>query len=167
MVNKIISEDYADIILENRLLESVAANYEAIPINNRYSMVSVPVNLINRCSTEQFGYQAFPFCYTTQASSSLNASRVTDVQRNPSLGMRGQGILIAVIDTGINYLHEAFIKQDKTTKITSIWDQTINNPEDATNEMGYGTIYSKDVINIALKSEDPHSVVPTTDDTGH
>ena len=167
MVNKIISEDYADIILENRLLESVAANYEAIPINNRYSMVSVPVNLIDRCSTEQFGYQAFPFCYTTQASSSLNASRVTDVQRNPSLGMRGQGILVAVIDTGINYLHEAFIKQDKTTKITSIWDQTINEPEEATNEMGYGTIYSKDVINFALKSEDPHSVVPTTDDTGH
>ena len=167
MVNKIVSEDYADIILENRVIESVAAKYEAIFINNRYSMVNVPVNLIDRCSIEQFGYQAFPFCYTAQASSSLNASRVTDVQRNPSLGMKGQGILIAVIDTGINYLHEAFIKQDKTTKITSIWDQTINEAESATNEMGYGTIYSKDVINFALRSENPYSVVPTTDDTGH
>lgn len=167
MANTIVSEDYADIILENRLLESVAVNYEVTKINSRYSMISVPVGLINHCSIEQFGYQAFPFCYTEQASLSLNASRVPEVKRNPNLGMKGQGILIAVIDTGINYLHEAFIKQDKTSKITSIWDQTIDNLDEEPNEMGYGTIYSNQAINVALNSENPYSVVPTTDDTGH
>lgn len=167
MVNKIVSEDYADIIIENRLLESNVPTYEAILINSRYSMVNVPVRLINRCSIEQYGYQAFPFCYTTQASLSLNASKITDVQRNPSLGMRGQGTLIAVIDTGINYLHEAFIRPDKTSKIFSIWDQSINNQESQANEMGYGTIYNREMINVAIKSEVPLEIVPTIDDTGH
>lgn len=167
MVNKIVSEEYADIIIENRLLESNVPNYEAILINSQYSMVNIPVRLIDRCSIDRFGYQAFPFCYTAQANISLNASRITDVQRNPSLGMKGQGILIAVIDTGINYLHEAFIKQDKTTKIVSIWDQTINNLESSANEMGYGTIYNKERINAAIISEVPYDIVPTTDDTGH
>lgn len=167
MDNKIVSEDYADIIVENRLLQPYLSTYEVIPINSSYSMINIPVNLINRCSIEQFGYHGFPFCYTTEASLSLNASGVTEVQRNPNLGMRGQGILVAVIDTGVNYLHEAFINRDNTTRITSIWDQTINDSNAISNDVLYGTVYTRDMIDSALNSENPLDIVPSTDDTGH
>lgn len=78
----------------------------------------------------------------------------------------GKDILIAVIDTGINYTHEAFIYEDGTSKIHSIWDQTI---QTGTPPKGfiYGTEYSKEDINKALKAEDPYKEVPTKDTLEH
>src|SRR5690606_10214873 len=72
----------------------------------------------------------------------------------------------AIIDTGIDYRNLIFRKPDGTTKITSIWDQTIEtgpSPEDA----NFGTIYTSSQINQALIADDPLSVVPSVDENGH
>ena len=170
MVNKIVSEDYADIMVQNRFL-SRYATMEAIPLDNRVSMINIPVSEINMCSFDEFGYQAFPFLDIMESSLSLNASRIPNVQNQPNLGLLGQGVLIAVIDTGIDYLHEAFRNADNTTRIHSIWDQTIND-QDTTVENNnstilYGKEFTRDMINEALSSENPLEIVPTKDEVGH
>lgn len=170
MVNKIVSEDYADIMVQNRFL-SRYATMEAIPLDNRVSMINIPVSEINMCSFDEFGYQAFPFLDIMESSLSLNASRIPNVQKQPNLGLLGQGVLIAVIDTGIDYLHEAFRNADNTTRIHSIWDQTIND-QDTTLENNnrtilYGKEFTRDMINKALSSETPLEIVPTKDEVGH
>ena len=74
----------------------------------------------------------------------------------------GKGTLIGIIDTGIDYTNPAFIDAKGETRIEAIWDQTVGNQS----IYGYGTIYDKETINRALKSSDPSSVVPHTDEWG-
>lgn len=84
---------------------------------------------------------------------------------HPSVMLRGRDIIIGIIDSGINYTHPTFIYEDDTSKIISIWDQSIQgNPPD---EFKYGTEFTKEEINQALKSEKPFSIVPTKDESGH
>uniref|UniRef100_UPI000ACE0AA4 S8 family serine peptidase n=1 Tax=Clostridium sp. NkU-1 TaxID=1095009 RepID=UPI000ACE0AA4 len=82
------------------------------------------------------------------------------------LGLFGRGIIVGVIDTGIDYQHQAFLYNDNTTRILSIWDQTIQSgpiPEGFT----FGTEYRRELINLALRSDNPLSIVPSVDTNGH
>ena len=65
----------------------------------------------------------------------------------------GKNVIIAIIDSGIDYLHPDFINEDGTTKIISIWDQESvkgNPPE------GYlfGSEFTREDINKAIKEND-------------
>lgn len=82
------------------------------------------------------------------------------------LEFKGQGVLIGVLDTGIDYTHPAFIYEDGTSKIVSIWDQSKPGNPPPKNYM-YGTEYSREEINKALKAEDPYSIVEEKDEVGH
>ena len=85
--------------------------------------------------------------------SDLGSNRATCVERvNSELGLRGEGILIGFIDTGIDYTHPAFRKEDGTTRVQYIYDLSLG-----------GTIYNSEQINEALKAQDPLSVVPSYD----
>ena len=44
-------------------------------------------------------------------------------------GLEGGGVLIAVIDSGVDYFHPDFRKQDGTTRILTLWDQSISGGE--------------------------------------
>lgn len=97
---------------------------------------------------------------------SIEKSGIGEVQRNPYLALYGTGILMGIIDTGIDYLHPAFRHNDSTSRIFSIWDQTVQSgtPPEGFN---FGSEYTNDHINLALKSKDPLSIVPTQDTNGH
>ena len=74
--------------------------------------------------------------------------------------------MIGVIDTGIDYRHQAFTYEDRTTKIYSIWDQTIRDGESPEGFI-YGTEYTSEQINRALAAENSLAVVPSQDENGH
>ncbi len=76
----------------------------------------------------------------------------------------GKGTLIGIIDTGIDYTNPVLIDDKGETRIQSIWDQTIGTESES--EYGYGTIYDQDMINRALQSSDPFSLVPHKDEWG-
>ena len=78
-----------------------------------------------------------------------------------SSGLRGAGVLVGIIDTGLDYLHENFIAPDGTSRIVAIWDQALE-PEGAEQSpegFGYGVEYSKAEIDQALAAADPAEVV--------
>lgn len=66
---------------------------------------------------------------------------------------------------GIDFTHEAFRNADGTTRLHSIWDQTIR--EGGPSQFDYGRVFSEQEINEALKREQPSSYLPTRDDIGH
>ena len=74
-----------------------------------------------------------------------------------------------MVDTGIDYLNEEFIREDGTSRIVSIWDQTIPDTEDQS--VYIGVTYSNEQINNAINAsknnEDPYQIVPSKDDVGH
>ncbi|MBQ9279112.1 MAG: S8 family serine peptidase [Lachnospiraceae bacterium] len=63
----------------------------------------------------------------------------------------GEGVLIAVIDSGINYFHPEFLNNNKTG-IYEIWDQNISgNPP---YNLKIGSIYNEDDINNLILNND-------------
>jgi len=169
IMNKIISEDYADLIIRNEIIEQYQdENKDNItPINNKHSMLHLPIVEFEKCTLGKYNYNFFPTCFSLASFASLDQSSVTEIQKNPNLALFGEGVLIGFVDTGIEYQHQAFVNKDKTSRIVSIWDQTINSEETNITGMPYGTIYDNKSLNAALLLDNPLSLVPTTDDIGH
>jgi len=109
--------------------------------------------------------EMFPDAMALLGRSSLDAANITPVQRHPSLDLRGHGTLIGIIDTGVDYTKEAFQYEDGTSKIRYIWDQTIegNSPGD----FMFGSEYTGEQINSALRTDTPFDFVPSVDTVGH
>lgn len=89
----------------------------------------------------------------------------------PQGDLTGEGILIAVIDSGIDIFHPDFQKEDGTTRILGLWDQT----GEGTPPKGYlgGVFYSEEEINEALNlarvygQEEGRKRLPSVDLSGH
>ena len=165
-MQKIVDENYYDLIISNVMIPYYDTGDNITNMNLRHSLAHIPVDTQNPCNLGIYPYNAFPSVLTLSATISLEKSGVGTVQRNPYLALFGRGILVAVIDTGIDYRHQTFLYNDGTTRIISLWDQTIQEgppPEGFT----YGTEYTREHINVALRSEDPLSIVPSVDNNGH
>jgi len=78
-------------------------------------------------------------------------------------------VLIGIVDTGIDYLNEEFIREDGTSRVVNIWDQTIQNNTDES--VYIGQTYSNEQINNAINAyknkQDPYQIVPSKDEIGH
>jgi subtilisin family serine protease len=95
----------------------------------------------------------------------IEAAGISAVQQQPYLNLRGGGVLLGFIDTGIDFTKSAFRWEDGTTKIRYIWDQTVSgNPPFSYN---YGTEFTSSDINKALTSEDPYDTIQHRDTVGH
>ena len=96
---------------------------------------------------------------------SLGAAGILQVQQQPYLNLRGKGVLIGFVDTGIDYTKDTFKFDNGTSKIQYIYDQTVrgNTPEG----FYFGTEYSNGQINEALQAPNPYDIVPQKDTVGH
>jgi subtilisin family serine protease len=165
----VLNEEYADFIVESGpVFEGFMAipNTCYTPINNTYSVVYVPIKNLPINLIQLYGYHIYPKCFGLLDTGSQEVSGVAKIRNIPTLDFRGQGILIGIIDTGIDYIHSAFRHADGTTKIFSIWDQTIQTGPSPEGFL-YGTEYTQEQINMALQHTDPLSIVPSVDDDGH
>ena len=107
----------------------------------------------------------FPIVLGLLDQHNLEAAGITRVQRHPFPDLRGRGTLIGFVDTGIDYTKNVFQYEDGTSKIKYIWDQTIQG--NAPKGFYFGTEYSEEEINGALRTENPRTVVPHRDTVGH
>jgi subtilisin family serine protease len=131
--------------------------------------IVVYVNQANLWSTyEELGKDFasfFPRILSPVDAASNDATGITTVQNQPFLGLTGRGVILGFVDTGIDYTQNAFKFEDGSTKILGIWDQTIDGPRLATQY--FGSTYDSQMINAALQSDTPRSIVPTVDEDGH
>lgn len=77
-------------------------------------------------------------------------SGIEFIEGNPYVNQSGKGVMIAIIDSGIDYLHPDFINERGETNIISIWDQesTKGNPPKG---LLFGSEFSRSDINNAIK----------------
>ncbi|MBI6039317.1 S8 family peptidase [Clostridium perfringens] len=119
-----------------------------------FGILIIRVNDLNRIiELEGLQYIELPKILYTSAYDSNRASCIPSVWNNYNL--TGEGILVGFLDTGIDYTHNAFKDDEGNTRIEYIYD------------LENGVVYDRNKINEALKSEDPFSIVPETDLSGH
>lgn len=133
-----------------------------------YGIVDLPENRIEAFVQDpRIEYVEAPKRLYFSVVSGRNASCINAVQ-NPPLGLSGEGVVVACIDSGVDYTHRDFRQEDGSTRILRLWDQTIpGNPPP-----GYriGTVYTREQIDQALQADtlqEREAIVPSRDTSGH
>lgn len=179
----ILSEEFQDfltyyILPEGTLEEEVSSDaFCLVPVSGRlwsvyFNRQNLPPLSFSRYQyryvTELYGL-ADEFVWSAQGQSfdpqPLNASGIRELQRAP-LFLTGRNVVIGFADTGIDYRNPVFRRQDGSSRILAIWDQT-DQTGTAPEGFYYGSEYTREQINEALSLENPLEAVPVTDDNGH
>ncbi len=137
-----------------------------------YAIVTIPQENVDALAQiPQIEYVEKPKRLYFQLLAPLAAACILPVQiREPNL--TGEGVLLAVVDTGIDYQSSLFRNRDGTTRIRALWDQTLEPDE----ERGFqppegfaqGTEFREEQINEALaQGADARRILPSLDVSGH
>lgn len=162
-------------------------------LSDSYAILILPETLVDPvASLSGVIYMEKPKRLFFALNEAKRASCITPLQRNESgngmdtVGvpdqLSGAQVLIAVIDSGIDYMHPDFRNDDGTTRIAALWDQTLDAqklqerntdpsvryaPPDGFSQ---GVLFREDIINQALQKStesDVYRLVPSRDLSGH
>ena len=167
---KIMSQEYWDFLIpnyrENQIGGLKAGEYCFQEGDHGYRVLYLKAEGRGSLSFYEYGYHSIPNCYAPLDMDAVNTAGISAVQNFPTLLTMGEGIMIGFVDTGIDYTNPVFRTLDGRTRIAGIWDQTLGN---GTPPQGfdYGSAFSEEQINEALREEDPLELVPSTDVEGH
>ena len=167
---KISSEDYWDFIFPpNRSQEVLGVDSGDMCMQEMdFDFYAAYVNRLDLepLTLERYWYNSIPDCYSLLDMEALEDAGITAVQNYPTLKILGENVMIGFVDTGINYSNPIFFDSEGKTRIVGIWDQTIQTgtpPEG----LEYGSAYTEEEINRALRAENPLDIVPSEDLHGH
>ncbi len=158
-----------------------------------YAILTVPESLVEAvAAVEEIEYVEKPKRYFYQATNPVTDSCIVQVTGR-DLFLTGKGVLIAVLDSGISYRLPVFRKEDGSTRIKALWDQTLeaeSSPQsgqdgreggERARQAGQGVRqagpgvrrgreFSEEQINAALAAptrQQALDIVPTRDVSGH
>ena len=166
----ILSQNYADFVVEYGGNVDVMINtynpscYEII--NSNFAIIHKPLPESGQLDSDAYGYNMIPVVMGLMDTTSMEQSGILPVHYSPASGFRGNGVMVSIIDTGIDYTHPAFRFSNGSTRLLGLWDQTVES--DKVPELfPYGTLYTSDDLNQALMTENPLDIVPSRDEEGH
>lgn len=155
----------------SEIAETLGFTY--VELLNGYAVITIPQNKVDALSAfDEIEFIDKPKRINFEVMAGKSASCITPVQ-TPQFNLFGEGTLIAVIDSGIDYSHPDFRNPDGTTRILYLWDQVINSREEGLGPPeGFttGTLYTRERINEALQKRNPAErlmIVPSVDLSGH
>ena len=152
----VYSNEYYDLILDYIGGYSMGAPECIQQVDDTYDIGFYRRERAPELNLQDYPYLTIPHCLTPMDMTALEVSGMIRLQNPAALDLQGQGVLVGFVDTGINYEHPAFRNVDGSTRILGIWDQTqMEGPPP--NGMVYGAFYG----------EQPQSIVPERDESGH
>lgn len=137
-------------------------------LSNEYAIINLPESRIDELSSQvEIEYIEKPKRLYFSVNQGKAASCVSALQ-TAQYDLFGQGIIVAVLDSGVDYAHPDFRNEDGTTRILALWDQTAA----GTPPEGYriGAEFTREQINEALEAssaQERYRIVPSRDLTGH
>lgn len=174
VMSRIIVKYYGDI-------ENVMSEYPDTRVStlyNQYAIVDIPEEYIDELIGKdgiEYVERSRDLYFNVNVGRSISCINSVQVQNSTGgLNLTGKGVLVGIIDSGIDYLHPDFIDNDGKTRIRYIWDQTA----DATASSGrvpagysQGAEYDSEDINNAISAGDREAslqIVPVNDrGSGH
>lgn len=152
--------------------QRISESIRIVELLNGFAIVTIPESRINELiQMEEVEFIEQPKRLNFSVNTGKAVSCINPVSIAP-LGLSGKGVLVAIIDSGIDYTHPDFRNEDGTTRIYSLWDQTIAPTGDLAPPLGYdsGTLYTQEMINEALSQRtrlEQLEMLPSVDTSGH
>lgn len=154
----IISEIYVDFIEEavpdveeyiRKNLDGKCFIYPGIQIVFVYKSI----NEIIGSGLSTYDYDEIPKLYGLMDAVAIESTGASRLQNIPGLQLKGNGIIIGIIDDGIDAYHSAFRFSNGDTRILSAWnqeDQSLAPPDG----LAYGSQITRELINEELSNPD-------------
>ena len=165
------SENTWELIVKyNGNLDRLTGGIRVEPLIAGYAIVTIPENLIGAFSRmEEIELIEKPKKLYPQVTAGLGASCFYPLLQPVSgKALSGQGVYMAILDSGIDYTDPMFRYADGTTKIAWLWDQgkraDAEKGEKPPQGFFTGVEYSRKMLNANLQK---NSERRTTDVTGH
>gem|GEM_PF-15943 len=134
-------------------VEGLGGKFQDLGFN--FAIVNIPINKLQELSiSNTIQYIELPKNLYEQDEQSNRVSCISEL--NPKYDVSGEGVLIGFVDSGIDYMHPAFMSTNGTTRIEYIYDLSTG-----------GNVYNKQMINEAIKAPNPYLIVPSIDNTSH
>ena len=155
-------------------LQQTFPNYRITFLLNNYAILLLPEEAIDTLAdSPQVIYIERPRRLFFEDLPGIRSSCITAIQEAP-LSLTGKGVLLSVIDSGIDYMHPDFQNADGSTRILALWDQTIP-PDSSKNFLpppGYtlGVLFTENQINAAIAAptvQERAAFCPSFDSSGH
>lgn len=116
--------------------------------------------------------EALDFVQQIEASRPMSAEldvscrecRVREVHDASISPLLGRGVVVGVVDGGIDFSHSCFRDENGASRILFLWDQA-GSP--TLGDVPYGREYTQDDLTEALRSADPFAAVTHRDRLGH
>lgn len=125
---------------------------------NEYAILTVPESLIDPLGRlAQIEYVEKPKRLYFAVNEAKAASCINFVQQGNDR-LTGREVLVAVIDSGIDYYHQDFRNEDGSSRILKLWDQTLDR------------VFTREELDEALETgsrEGARRMVPSVDLSGH
>ena len=140
---------------------------QVVPLLGGYAVVTLPESEIDKYSHRaQVEFMEKPKRLYFELFQAKGVSCIRTVQTGRD-GLTGKGILIGIVDSGVDYYHTDFRNADGSSRILRLWDQSIPGKP----PQGYvtGTEYTKEEIDeaLALGENQGRRLVPSVDYSGH
>lgn len=139
-------------------LEEQDAGIRVTELMNEYAILNVPeaaMGLVAAAPEVEFVEKPKRLFFAV--SQGKSASCINPVQTG-SMGLTGKGVIVAILDSGIDYSHPDFRNEDGSTRILALYDETLERE------------YTTEEINQALMAgseQERFRLVPSRDTSGH
>lgn len=158
-----LSEEYADFIANDVEIDNISGDQCYQRISSYYGTVYTPLNTIGGLQIRKYPYNSIPALYGIlemdirqrqgDIGDALDVAGITRLQNIPTLRLRGQGCIAAIIDTGINIEDNLFRYANGATRILRLWDMTDREGKPPEGIV-FGSEYSQEDIDMMLRNTD-------------
>lgn len=160
------------------ILQYASETLSIVPLLGNYAIITLTEEELLRLTTfPEIEYiekpkRLFFSVNNGRAASCINQLQTGSMESTDGNSLFGRGVLVGIVDSGIDYRHPDFRNEDGTTRIIKLWDQTIRPERGFPPPPGYriGAEFTSDQINEALSQptrQAGDNLVPSLDLSGH